>query len=1350
MSTFSRDEYQDTLHLINRMKVAELKDLCRSMGLRVLGLKKDLITRLEDHLSQARTEDNNAKLLTIRTLVLKRLQGENLPNFMDLYNAISLGAFAVPVAPKPVSRESRYGELHFRRNPFQLLKRVIHGSPQYCPPVNNVRQVATLSFSFNDEEQRLFESGDPIRVMLYCGQPRTGDAIVQFPQPLDIQVNGTFIGQNHRGIKNKLGTAKPADITSLLKKKGLNTVQLGYTNADTAYLLYAYFVQILPTTVELAAITKKPPILKSSTLALMADDGSDIVQTSINITLRDPLSYTRMKYPARSILCGHIQCFDAHIWLESQLQLPSWTCPVCHNMIKLENVTICEFFKEILQKVPESVDSVQIDMDGGWEIIEEKKTVKEEPTGEVFSLSDSDDDSLDRLVEEVDEVLAEEAEVSFIQQSSNHVQKAEEAKRLQEIRIREMEELEQLARQQLNKVLESERERQQQAEREQADRERRQHREQEIQLQLERERLYHLEKELEQRRDRELEQQREIQNDVLDQSVLRTRGHQQDPHEFQRNQLQAERQTHLAQQRQFKGPDLSNTEDAQSLQRSWFTHDIAPRDIHQNSVNNSTRTWNDAFGTGNANLVRGGGQGSAGSSPDGNSIQLASIAGFLLAPMGSGIGGSVQLPPINMNTQNRDIKLNAWLGSKINGHSRGSSIASQLNPVDNSEAISNAAEGSPFPDNIPLNQYRRPPLNLPRRPAPRIDDVDASDDDRPLAQVPKKQPTVEYVNDGMATPPSSISPVVGNGIVSLEGSAPPNIAQIARLSDQQQRELVKIKHQDLLGDHQQSTHRLKQYEQQQNTNHQRQKQNLTGPHRQGGGPDHRIQNDTLSLHGKQQLHSIERQKEQLLNNQQEEVKQLQLQYAQQQQLQQAQLQHQQHAQNTARPISPERLKHIEYYRAQDPSKLLSRRAVVETNLAVINHKLKNIVSYQAKKRSQLKEVHEFKLQDLMVQLHSRFNTAASAGGITQEMKDGILKERNANLSIFSQEERQLVNDQKTEVESLRTSSKKYEGQFEVLNLVLRDISVPPSNVRSVSTPLMQTPPQLGPRSASHEGFEKPPQPQISQLNRLAIRDLIEAGDRRNVNSSSQSTLSHLQESKSKVTSTQPTNESVADHTSVANRVANSDILMNGITTLSGVATLEPSQQLENAAESNGRLESFQEVRKSSAIVDTGRKNDVPLATIVVPAQEQPSIGGTGKPTELEFAKVQNLTPAVKLLEASIIPPASIEQTPNQDIEPLRKKQKRVEGLLGIQLDENILRGGEFSGISSSRNTGTPESEPTSKEVSEQTGNVNARSEASIPSMFTEIQTPGDSSLSRQSKFVLVSNTQVIDLTSDED
>src|SRR5579871_4381731 len=77
-----------------------------------------------------------------------------------------------------------------------------------------------------------------MRVMLYSTSDYNFGSSVQtmeisFPQQLEVKVNGEEVKANFKGLKNKVGSTRPADITPFLRKQHPNT-------SNTIHITYAY------------------------------------------------------------------------------------------------------------------------------------------------------------------------------------------------------------------------------------------------------------------------------------------------------------------------------------------------------------------------------------------------------------------------------------------------------------------------------------------------------------------------------------------------------------------------------------------------------------------------------------------------------------------------------------------------------------------------------------------------------------------------------------------------------------------------------------------------------------------------------------------------------------------------------------------------------------------------------------------------------------------------------------------------------------------------------------------------------------------------------------------------------
>lgn len=81
----------------------------------------------------------------------------------------------------------------------------------------------------NDAAEKLSKDSS-IKAMIYCASEPISPfskVDITFPHQIEIKVNGDDTKANFRGLKNKIGSTRPADITNLLRKRA------GYDNSMT-------------------------------------------------------------------------------------------------------------------------------------------------------------------------------------------------------------------------------------------------------------------------------------------------------------------------------------------------------------------------------------------------------------------------------------------------------------------------------------------------------------------------------------------------------------------------------------------------------------------------------------------------------------------------------------------------------------------------------------------------------------------------------------------------------------------------------------------------------------------------------------------------------------------------------------------------------------------------------------------------------------------------------------------------------------------------------------------------------------------------------------------------------------
>ncbi|KAI1437693.1 PINIT domain-containing protein [Xylaria sp. CBS 124048] len=234
------------------------------------------------------------------------------------------------------------------------------------------------------------------RIMIFCAADNSGVQDITFPHQSEFKVNGGEVKANLRGLKGKPGTTRPVDITDLLRLKPSvynNNVEFTYALTTKKFYLMAYLCRMVPVD-ELVEKIRGKKITKSTVIKEMdrkAQD-PDVVATSTVLSLKCPLSYTRLRTPCRSVTCNHVQCFDATSYLQLQEQGPQWICPICNKSAVFESLAIDEYVKDILDKTKDSVEQVTIEPNGQWVNQSAKSTSQNTRAPDTRSGIDVDDE----------------------------------------------------------------------------------------------------------------------------------------------------------------------------------------------------------------------------------------------------------------------------------------------------------------------------------------------------------------------------------------------------------------------------------------------------------------------------------------------------------------------------------------------------------------------------------------------------------------------------------------------------------------------------------------------------------------------------------------------------------------------------------------------------------------------------------------------------------------------------------------------------------------------------------------------------------------------------------------------
>ncbi|KAG9044124.1 SUMO ligase siz1 [Tulasnella sp. UAMH 9824] len=210
--------------------------------------------------------------------------------------------------------------------------------------------------------------------------PVNGPCLMEFPNTCEIRVNNTNLHAQTKGLKKKPGTAPPANLGNSVRTTPgtINKVEMLYCNQNPVQGQppnnRKYFVQV-----NLVKATSPDQLVerlrkgkykpKEEILLKMrqnVDDDDEIEAGPQKLSLKCPLSYTRIEIPIRSSACPHPSCFDASSWYGMMEVTTTWQCPICEKTLNLDEMMVDGYFDDILKTTDEDVEDVIVESNGEW------------------------------------------------------------------------------------------------------------------------------------------------------------------------------------------------------------------------------------------------------------------------------------------------------------------------------------------------------------------------------------------------------------------------------------------------------------------------------------------------------------------------------------------------------------------------------------------------------------------------------------------------------------------------------------------------------------------------------------------------------------------------------------------------------------------------------------------------------------------------------------------------------------------------------------------------------------------------------------------------------------------------
>ncbi|CEL01570.1 hypothetical protein ASPCAL01151 [Aspergillus calidoustus] len=384
MASGQAQELQSVIALIKTLTNAQLKEILRVERLPVSGVKAALQMRIIEYMERIFQSGQLERYDSLRKLVYGTAQ-RSLPPSLSVppashYPQTSANQSLQPQQrPSPVGmsvplRGSGPGLLSFKESPFYKILAQLTPTTECKAAREHTRDSVELKVLLSAEIASRLQSDPKLRVMVFCaadtGLNQFTKSDIAFPHQVELKANLDEVKANLRGLKNKPGTTRPADITNFIRKRAgyTNHVVMTYALTQKRFFVLANLVECTPIEELVNKLKQRKTITKEQVLQEMKSkaEDADIVATSTVMSLKCPLSTRRIEVPCRSVICTHNQCFDASSFLQLQEQAPTWTCPVCAKATSYESLNVDQYVDDILRSTPSDVEQVIIEPDGTW------------------------------------------------------------------------------------------------------------------------------------------------------------------------------------------------------------------------------------------------------------------------------------------------------------------------------------------------------------------------------------------------------------------------------------------------------------------------------------------------------------------------------------------------------------------------------------------------------------------------------------------------------------------------------------------------------------------------------------------------------------------------------------------------------------------------------------------------------------------------------------------------------------------------------------------------------------------------------------------------------------------------
>lgn len=259
--------------------------------------------------------------------------------------------------------------------------RLAHGEMITRVPFHVKREDLGKLFKNTNTTLKDYQGEPPLSFFITAWYEGTLERKCDWPTGVRIELNGQHLPLQKRekvinpngGPATITGKDRPFDLTRMLSQdKNMLTIHqpkcaCSYLFAVQVYKRYSENYILNSVKNQVIDIETSERLIDNLLGKNQAENGDDdlvVLQKSIKLTLKCPLSFKKIKQPVRGVNCKHVDCFDLSTYLMvNKIENPTWVCPHCNKQVGPTGLARDLLVEKLLETLPKRVSEIEYTSD---------------------------------------------------------------------------------------------------------------------------------------------------------------------------------------------------------------------------------------------------------------------------------------------------------------------------------------------------------------------------------------------------------------------------------------------------------------------------------------------------------------------------------------------------------------------------------------------------------------------------------------------------------------------------------------------------------------------------------------------------------------------------------------------------------------------------------------------------------------------------------------------------------------------------------------------------------------------------------------------------------------------------